>query len=190
MTNIKLIIANILGNSEFIEGLKRVGGQTRYHQEGNALIHTIMVMIQAAIMWGADNLMVLVALMHDVGKITAHVRKPNGDFSYPNHAKVGAEMLGSFIDEALPEFPLIKWYVANHIRPLHWGGCGYDRNEAMEQVANHSDITVSDEMFDNLVKLAICDVLGSIPEDKGDQRRSVEYLESLLKRPIPEIHPS
>ena len=185
MTNFIKVIADLLGNDKFINGLRKVGGQKRYHQEPDALVHSALVAAEAVKIWGPNTLMVLVAWLHDLGKITAHVQKPNGDFSYPDHARVGGELLKEFISEELPQFTVIQWYIINHIRPLHWAGCDYSREEAMESLSNHSNLQVTNDMFDNLVRLSICDVLGAIPEDKDQQERTVKYLESLLKRPIP-----
>ena len=147
-------IASVLTNPEFLK-LKSIGGHKVYHLEGDALTHTMMVAQNGARMFGENSLMHLVCLLHDIGKIYTSVCNGPDDWSYPNHARGGAENLARFLPEDHPDFFKIRWYIANHIKPLFWR----DNDAARKCFA----LCVPDGCsVENLAKLAICDVEGSV----------------------------
>jgi hypothetical protein len=152
-----------------------VGGHKKYHLEGDALKHTLLVASEAAKRFGSGSLMHLVAILHDVGKIRHHVELPDGSFQYPHHSDGGADELGIFISEDLPEFQEIRWYVYHHIQPLFFPH-DMSREEAKGIVE-----APNDEWFDNLVGLVICDLNGSHAID-GPQSEKLAYLESLIQK--------
>ena len=176
MTDFKYLIEQLLQNEEF-KKLELVGGHTTYHLEGDALTHTLLVAEFAKQRWGKYSLMHCVALLHDIGKITHHVKHGEGDFTYPHHSDGGAEELGNFISEDLPEFEEIKWYVYNHIKPMFWA-YNLTRDQAKAELHGNFD----DQMFNNLIGLVICDLKGSmcIPEVQQDQDKKIKFLESLI----------
>ena len=146
-------ITAVLQLPEF-QKLREVGGHKVYHLEGDAQTHTMLVMLEAIKLFGIDSLMVLVALLHDVGKIYSSVCNGPGDWSYPNHARAGAENLDKFLPPSHPQFLVVQWYIANHIKPLFWRG--KDLRSAIQAMNVPTGASIVD-----LAKLAICDVLGS-----------------------------
>lgn len=137
---------------EFLK-LEKIGGCKKFHQEGNALTHTLMVMDACATIYGLDTELLILCMLHDIGKIYTAVEK-NGDWTYPNHAKSGSENLCKFISPDNEDFQKIQWYIANHIKPLFWKIKGISTTPIVEGCS-----------LDKLRKLAICDLLGSHPID-------------------------
>ena len=154
MPNILSEILNVLQLPEF-QKLREIGGHKVYHLEGDAYTHTMLVMLQAIKLFGIDSPMVLVAELHDIGKIYSSVCNGPGDWSYPNHAKIGAENLDKFLPVSYPEFFSVQWYIANHIKPLFWRGKDLKIVISSMQVPEGCSIVA-------LAELAICDILGSL----------------------------
>ena len=148
---------------EFLK-LENIGGCKKYHKEGNALIHTLMTMRACLTKYGRDYELFTLCLLHDIGKIYTAVEK-DGDWSYPNHAKVGAENLYRFMSPEDKDFQKVQWYVGNHIKPLFWKVKGI----------SVTPIITDGCSLDKLRKLTICDLLGSRPIDW----ELIEYLECL-----------
>jgi hypothetical protein len=146
-------ITRVLQLPEF-QKLREIGGHKVYHLEGDAYTHTMLVMLHAIESFGIESLMVLVALLHDVGKIYISVCNGPGDWSYPNHARAGAENLDKFLPISHPEFSKVQWYIANHIKPLFWRGKDLGEAIANMNVPEGCSIVA-------LAELAICDVKGS-----------------------------
>lgn len=156
--------------------LAQIGGGKRYHREGNALTHTFLVFLEAMRMWPTEPKMWVTALLHDIGKLRACYIKENGDWSYPQHATAGVSMLSEYYPQDWEYHDEIKWYIGNHIKPLNWRDEYSNREEAKKSLRGN----VTDEMFDNLVKLAICDLRGCITANEGDKEENIKYLQSLL----------
>lgn len=139
---------DILNNPEF-QKLQNIGGGLTYHREGNAFVHSLLVFQNSFEFWQNDP-MNIIALLHDIGKIYTGRPKDDGDWEYPNHAKVGAEHLLEFLPGELKDTTWfceeISYYIANHIKPLFWEQKGYPEKDGR---------TI------NLAKLAICDLKGS-----------------------------
>lgn len=147
-------ILQVLQLPEF-QKLREIGGHKVYHLEGDAYTHTMMVMLHAIKRFGICSPMVLIALLHDVGKIYTSVENGPGDWSYPYHATAGAANLGKFIPTTHPQFSAIQWYIANHIKPLFWRG--KDLREEIAKMQVPAECSIID-----LAELAICDILGSV----------------------------
>ena len=154
MLNILSEILNVLQLPEF-QKLREIGGHKVYHLEGDAYTHTMLVMLQAIKLFGIDSIMVLVAALHDIGKIYTSICHGPGDWSYPNHAKAGAENLDKFLPVSHPEFFKVQWYIANHIKPLFWIG------KDLEEVIPSMNVPEGCSIV-ALAELAICDILGSL----------------------------
>lgn len=98
--------------------------EKKHHPEGNAWIHTLMVVDRAAkekeksdfpraFMWAA--------LLHDIGKVRTTMKR-NGRWTSYDHDIVGAEMVKSFLDEFQldDEFKdRVTAYVRWHMQPLY-----------------------------------------------------------------------
>lgn len=151
--------------------LREIGGHKVYHLEGDALEHTEIVCEYGRHMFGEYSLMHLVCLLHDIGKIYTSVCHGPNDWTYPNHAKAGAENLHKFIPADLPEFPIIQWYIANHIKPLFWQG--KDLQEAIKTLNVPEGCSII-----ALAQLAICDVEGSCAVEP--QTQLIEFLEDFV----------
>ena len=157
-------------NYDRLSQLQKIGGQKQYHREGDALRHTYLVVLNAMAFFGSDQLMIKIALLHDVGKIHTGVQKPDGDWGYPNHSGVGAEKLGEFYSPTNSDFATVKWYVKNHIKPMfwHWDDGNLLREEIAKvmKTAPNEDCTIS-----NLCGLVLCDITGSHGADPLENSR-------------------
>jgi hypothetical protein len=169
----------ILYSKEFLK-LQDIGGCHQYHQEGNALTHSFLVYLAAQRMFPSDLMLQCVALLHDIGKILVGRQKPNGDWEYPNHSIVGAEMLDAFIDPEYMHFKEMQWFIRNHIKPLFWRDKGFTKEQAIETLTPYPNGVITKEVFANLVMLVICDLEGSIPADYADSVATINYLRNLL----------
>lgn len=158
-------------NSEEFKKLALIGKHKIYHQEENALVHTYMVYKEAAVMFHDDYEMQLVALLHDIGKIYSSVQHGPDDWTYPNHAKAGAEHLDLFIPH-IPEYEHIKWYIANHIRPLYWR-----TKEDLKEEFRYMNCPEGCSVI-KLAQLALCDINGSVSLDPQTELK--EYLEKFI----------
>ena len=172
------VIHEIIHSREFLK-LADIGGCHQYHQEGNALTHTFLVYLEAQKMFPNNEMMQCVALLHDIGKILVSRQKLNGDWEYPNHSIVGAELLDAFIDPELVCFKEMQWFIRNHIKPLFWRDKGLTREQAMRTLSEHPSDEITVETFNNLIDLVICDLQGSIPADYTDTVETINYLRSL-----------
>ena len=143
-------------NSVEFQKLSKIGGHKVYHLEGDALKHSLMVVEEAKKMFPTNYEMWIVALLHDVGKIYTSVCNGPDDWSYPNHAAVGAQHVQEFLPQLSPIKPSkVEWYVANHIKPLFWRG--KNLKEELPKLNCPKECSIV-----NLVKLAICDIQGSV----------------------------
>lgn len=171
----KTTVEEILANPEF-QRLGEIGGHKVYHLEGSALVHTMMVYDEAVKMWGEGHMMTRIALLHDIGKIYTSIRHGDGDWEYPDHAQCGSfrGILCKFISEQDDEFREVQWYIANHIKPLFWRGRVLEDEWAkVMRSAPSGRCTV-----ENLVRLALCDVRGSVSVEP--QTELIDFLSGLL----------
>lgn len=162
-------IKQIITSSKFQE-LQKIGGCYKYHNEGSAFVHSLLVMQESFAFWGNNSPMNVIALLHDIGKIYTGRQKENGDWEYPNHCKVGAEHLLEFLPEELVDnewfIKNANFYISNHIKPLFWN--------------KYPDASCENK---NLARLAICDLQGSYPcvEEKENQRKKIIFLQKFLE---------
>ena len=142
-----------------IEALKGVEQSKKYHQEGDAYRHTLMVLRNAPP--GLENQ--IGALLHDVGKpqsteILGDVIKSHG------HDEVGAEMAEAILTRLKFETPVVqrvKMMVKNHMRP-HL--LTEDRDKQVSVKALRRFIRdVGEELVDAVLDLSRADELGRIP---------------------------
>lgn len=167
--------------------LTPIGGHKVFHREGDSWKHTKRVMFELSKIssWGAEAGK-LIGLIHDIGKSRGFAVDKDGWFTYPNHSRLGGEMLGEYISPDKPYFPILKWLVSNHIKTLFiknneekelknlWDSIpeGFDKNESM--VA--------------LLELGIADIRGSKPirdhHMMVSRQADLRYLINLRKRLI------
>lgn len=162
--------------------LAEIGGCKQYHQEGNALEHTLLV---AAHMWTKfySQWAFEVGLLHDIGKIYTGIPKPDwsGDWEYPWHSVVGGipGILQRFIKKEHPLFSAYSWFITNHIKPLFWV------NKSQEELHREIDVLLKsvpkghEELctINNLVTLVLCDLNGSIGKDSNEE--TINFLNNL-----------
>lgn len=155
-----------------LKKLRRIGGCKAYHNEGNAFTHTLLVYKAAKkIFHGSDRKMMLkVAILHDIGKISCGKKKENGDWEYPYHSPVGGKVLDQFLPKNDPDFLKIQWYITNHIKPLFWR-----EEKDIEKVQKNLIPGVS---IRNLALLAIADLMGSYTDEehKEDKKKNIRNL--------------
>jgi poly(A) polymerase len=73
-----------------VAALRGVQQTPDYHPEGDAYEHTMKVI--SNLTPSHDPVVALAALLHDVGKATTSVTRPDGRIQFPRHADVGAWM--------------------------------------------------------------------------------------------------
>lgn len=156
--------------------LEEIGGHKKYHLEGNALEHTMLVYYAACDMFPFNWEMQRAALLHDIGKIYTSIKKGEDDWEYPDHSTCGSfrGVLGKFISLDDPHFVDYQWLIRNHIKPLFWRKTGtnldtnpWEKDKLDPKLAN----------IDNLRKLAICDLKGSLSVEGNEEL--IKYLSNL-----------
>lgn len=155
-----------------------IGGHSRYHLEGNALIHSFRVHAHALEEFPDDLVMQKAALLHDVGKIFTSIEVKPGDWIYPDHSTCGSfrGILCKFIPLDDPHFEDYQWLIRNHIKPLFWK----EKGISIEEI-NPSKPRLNEGVctLNNLRTLAICDLLGSTPLDPSASQELINYLRGL-----------
>ena len=170
---------NEVSTIEEISRLKEINQNQLYHKEGNAFNHTKMVteeMIKLINNQPIDRfldpdyrtILVLAALLHDVGKYTTSQLGPDGLWHNPNHAIEGEKIA----KDILEKYNLCNkmWYqailslVRYHMQPLYIGESG---NRLLKIVNKLKGIS-----FVELVWLKRCDCRGAIMEyDDGCEQK-------------------
>lgn len=162
---------NEVSTIEEISRLKEINQNQLYHKEGNAFNHTKMVteeMIKLINNQPNDRfldpdyrtILVLAALLHDVGKYTTSKLGPDGLWHNPNHAIEGEE-IAKYI---LEKYDLCNkmWHqailslVRYHMQPLYIGESGNRLHKLVNKLKGIS--------FIELVWLKRCDCRGAIME--------------------------
>lgn len=173
------LMSSIVNSVEFNK-LASIGGHKIYHLEGSALTHSLMVFEEACEMFPRDYEMQIIALLHDIGKIYTSVCNGPDDWSYPNHAKAGAENLHKFLIEEDDLYKRAKWYISNHIKPLFWRGKDLRKEIAVMDCPEGCSII-------KLAKLVVCDIKGSVSTTPQTEllaflHQFIEEGESALKK--------
>ncbi len=150
-----------------VEALYGVAQSPRFHGEGDVWTHTMMVLDAAAErrkQTGYPLGFMLSALTHDFGKAVCS-EVINGDIHAYHHETLGLPLVETFLKRLTREKNLIH-YVLNmvelHMRP--------------NQMAMQSSIKATNKLFDqsvapeDLIHLASCDNLGSIPDHDRPSR--------------------
>ena len=149
--------------------LKKTQQSALHHPEGNAWVHTLMVVDEAArLKEKSTNVRVFMwaALLHDIGKPeTTKVRR--GKITSYDHDKAGAELSRRFLAALTDESDLISgvyWLVRYHMHILYVvGGLPYANVPDMSDKTNIRDLAL----------LGYCDRLGRAGADKKDELDTV-----------------
>lgn len=161
-------------NPEEYMKLSNIGGCKRYHQEGNALKHSLLVWEASQAIFPDSWHMQRVALLHDIGKIYTSIEKSPGEWEYPDHSICGSlrGILCKFINQNEECFTAYQWLIRNHIKPLFWQYKGVNCDSPYGL-----DLDLCN--LNNLRLLAICDLMGSEAENKEEQEELIHYLKML-----------
>lgn len=162
-------IKELWKNPEFLK-LHEIGGHLEYHLEGDALRHTELVVEEAKKIWNPESPMILVAALHDIGKIYSSVCHGPGNWEYPGHAQAGVDNLGKFINPDDPLYPTLAWFIGNHIKPLFWKHSKNLERDFAKILPGPGELCT----VKNLALLALCDVRGSIAREKNPALRWLE----------------
>jgi len=83
-----------------IEGMSCVEQDPKWHKEGDVLTHTLLTVDAAAKINTSDRVvLVLAALLHDVGKAQCTETSPSGRIIAPGHDSIGAEIANRILSE-------------------------------------------------------------------------------------------
>ena len=147
----------------------------KYHPEGDVWTHTMHVLDSAASLRDrAENPLglMLSALTHDLGKITATTIDGDAIHAY-GHAKQGDPLAKEFLERITNETKLIR-YVRN-MTVLHMSPYELAREHAQKKATN--------QMFDSAISPADLLLLSTADQmGKGDGRIIPEYEEFLRER--------
>lgn len=186
--DINEILAEMNLPQEYYDGLSRIGGCCRYHREGNALVHTIMV---GAHMWSMhyDRDLTKLALLHDIGKIyTGRINPNSNDWEYPDHSTCGGlkGILCKFLSEDDSRFKEFQWYITNHIKPMFFK----NMEDAQNKIAVLKKNMPKQCNIQTLLDLVICDLEGSIAEVEEQENENAlkDLLRELAEKDFRERH--
>ena len=153
-----------------------------FHPEGDVFEHTVMVLENAheiSSQTSNPKLFELAALAHDFGKATTtQFNEKKGTWVAYGHDKAGIELANRFIDRIGKEAELsaqeiaeAKNYVANmtelHMQPNQLASNDKAKDTSFNKMFDQSVNTK------DLIKLAMCDALGSASKDKALEYQTI-----------------
>ena len=155
-----------------IEDLKGTKQNPKWHSEGDAYRHTLMVLKEAPP--GVEGQMA--ALLHDVGKPST-TNLIEGEIKSHGHEEVGAEIAEAIMKRLKFDNKTtnkVKTMVKNHMRPHHLG-----RSTGSKAIRKFIR-DVGDDMVDSILDLARADEIGKIPStnDIPDLRKKIDEVRS------------
>ncbi len=105
----------------WLEALKRTPQSSKWHPEGNCLVHTTIVFNRAQKF--NDRFLYISALFHDLGKAVTTVRNKAGKWSAHGHEKESMKVVmecKEWIEEQGVPMEDVLWIVENHMRIKHF----------------------------------------------------------------------
>lgn len=147
----------------------------KYHLEGDAWTHTMLVIDEAA--KKRENTSNPVAFMfsalcHDLGKALVTVKGADGEFHAYKHEIMGVPVAERFMKRLTKEKRLIE-YVLNMVRLHQEPNRKANANSSMKSTNKMFDGSVSPE---DLLTLSSCDSLGKVPSSDSNK----DFLENRL----------
>lgn len=143
----------------------------KWHPEGDVWNHTLLVVDESVKLHSGnqedDLVLSLAALCHDFGKPMTSVLNQEGNITSYNHDIKGEKPANSFIARIWKKAdlaPKVTRLVVNHMKPIHY----IDMN-ATDRAFRR--LSVSAGRLDLLGKLALCDLLGSAPNENTRQEK-------------------
>ncbi len=156
--------------------LKDIEQNLKFHKEGNVFNHTMLVIDKASELKEKSNdklVLMLSALLHDIGKLTT-TKMRKGKWTSYNHDKVSHEMVYEFLEGLEDKIVIDK--VAKltlfHMQSLFF------RNGLSLKMKN--DI-MSKVKVDELILLTMADRTGRLGIDEKDEINSILEFEKFLK---------
>lgn len=189
-------ILSVTNLDEIFSDMEHTPQTPKWHAEGNVLNHTMLVVKEMCEILKereyADNherfLMVLAALLHDIGKPEAGRRngcKPGRDWpDTKGHDFIGCDLAYNFcksIGMSNEDSELIKWLVANHMLAHN-----ISKSKSKYKIWK----LIEEPSFFRLLDLSIADSKGSIHTEKDETPDLCEYIkfsevEELFATPMP-----
>lgn len=153
-----------------ISELTGVEQAPKFHSEGSAWTHTLMVLnnleesVGPALAWAA--------LLHDTGKKETARQKPDGGISFHGHEEISTDIANEIAHRfrmSNDEKIAIKWLVANHMRIFH----------IKEMRPNKQVDLLNHPLFPLLLKLNKADSLSSLRQDGSVDMTGYEQAQAL-----------
>ena len=102
----------------YVECMKSTDHNSDYHQEGSVWTHTCMVYAAIKAAHPDNKVLLIAAILHDIGKIKTKVVKDNGKHSFNNHEGVSTFLA----TDILPMFELTKQEIIDILRIISLHG--------------------------------------------------------------------
>lgn len=146
----------------------------RYHAEGDALAHTILVLGEMRKLLPENPVALLAAWLHDFGKPATRWKRDDGRISFYRHEEIGAKMVpdicrGLGVNDSDSE--TIEWLVRNHMKAHRFPQM---REFKQRELLVHPEI-------DLLIALQEADSFGSIKAN-GEPRDSHREIFELARK--------
>ncbi len=156
--------------------LKEIEQNLQYHKEGNVFNHTMLVIDEASKLRSKSEdklVLMLSALLHDIGKLTT-TKMRKGRWTSYNHDKESSKMVYNFLDGIEDENVIYK--VSNmtlfHMQSLFFkNGLSFKRKH---------DI-IANVKIDELIYLTMADRLGRVGGDIESEISSINKFSEFLK---------
>lgn len=143
MTHPYLLLPEVLA-------LRGVEHDPEGHPEGDVYEHTARVMEYLADRTD-DQVLLLAAALHDVGKPAARKITRNGRIAFFNHEKVGAKLAADVTRRlGLPETDVerVTWLVRRHMTPHRWDVMRESKKKAITASPWYADLLLLAEADD------------------------------------------
>lgn len=152
-----------------VEALRDVPQDTLYHQEGDALAHTLLAVAQ--VKDEDDERVFWAVLLHDIGK-AATTRLIEGRWRSRGHCRTGAELAKGVLERLgqADLAPEVAWLVRHHQFHLNWN------IQDGRSLSTRQQRFCSLPLFPLLVRVAGIDALAS----RGASRKG-EILQEVVK---------
>lgn len=154
---------NIPELKKYIDILKTMGYNSKWHTEDNVWEHTKNTVAQMKIRLDKDpsynryekKIGILSAFFHDFGKAETGKKKENGDWSFPMHADVGGHLVRRILwDDDITTRENICFIIKYHMHHISFQKGNLSLSDAI-LIANGN---ITHKLF---IDLAISDILGS-----------------------------
>ncbi len=163
---------------KMITDLKNINQNLMYHKEGNVFNHTMLVIDKAAILRAkSENKLVLMlsALLHDLGKLTTTKVSKNGKITSYNHDKASSKLVNEFLNGFESE-EIIKevFHLTNyHMQSLYY----QHKSNLFNEIGIIKDVDIND-----LYLLTVADRTGRLGVDEENEMANIQKFISHIER--------